>query len=91
MASSSSIVFGSSKIQDLDSIALPRIPVILKADMLQMFKDNKVLFIRDPMMRILFRDYVKMLREGYILSDGETSGCRIDSKLIKGKLAGGSI
>jgi hypothetical protein len=59
--------------------------------MIQTFKNKTVLFIGDPMLRVLFRACVKMLQQEHIHSNGEADGCRIDTKLIQGKLTTGSI
>ena len=79
------------KIPIKPTIELLPIPDVTKDDMIQMFKNKRVLFIGDPMLRVLFRSCVKMLQQGHILSDGEADGCRIDTKLIQGKLTADSI
>jgi hypothetical protein len=62
-----------------------------KFRLIQTFKNKTVFFIGDPMLRVLFRACVKMLQQEHIHSNGEADGCRIDTKLIQGKLTTGSI
>jgi hypothetical protein len=85
------IIFNGPRIKPLPSIELSEIPVVKKDDMIQTFKNKTVFFIGDPMLRVLFRACVKMLQQEHIHSNGEADGCRIDTKLIQGKLTTGSI